>query len=79
MEFVVLCHWFVGRKGNSLGLWVSTGALFPEIRELFRWLLKKRKRMPRETQTVEVMVMRFQRRTRTLLEMWLPNTGIAFW
>ena len=52
-----------------MGLWVSTGTIFPEFRELFRWLLRKKKRMPREMQTVEVKVMRFQRRTRTLLEM----------
>ena len=50
-----------GRQGYLLKI--------PEFRELFRWLLRKKKRMPREMQTVEVKVMRFQRRTRTLLEM----------
>lgn len=32
----------MGRKGTSLGLLVSTGTIFPEIRELFRWLLRKK-------------------------------------
>lgn len=41
---MVLCNWLVGRKQNSLSLWVSTRTVFPELNELFRWVLGRKKK-----------------------------------